>query len=125
MTDQQSWVDEVQQIVSTFVQNDHELGELMLDHSERYWDQCFTEGLSPQQAADRFITTLKTSNLLERYKKFKTRNENDFWWVSQMRQRLIALSEIAETDEEGREAQEIEIQLLIDSIVARYRDASR
>lgn len=51
---EQAWLDEVQKIVCTFVQNDVELGELMLDHSERYWNDCLEKGLTPQEALDRF-----------------------------------------------------------------------
>jgi hypothetical protein len=58
MTWDQAWIDEVQKIVCKFVQNDEDLGMLMLDGSPRYWDQCFEDGLTPQQALDRYISRL-------------------------------------------------------------------
>lgn len=56
----QQWIDEVQKIVKEFVQNDNELGELMLDRSERFWDECFREGLSPKHSLNRFIARLSS-----------------------------------------------------------------
>jgi hypothetical protein len=56
---QQAWFDEVQKLALTFVQNDNELGELMLDRSPLYWDRCFDDGLTPQQALDRLIKHLQ------------------------------------------------------------------
>lgn len=58
MTDQE-WFDETQKITRAFVQDDQELGELMLDRCERYWDRSFEDGLSPQQALDRLISVLQ------------------------------------------------------------------
>jgi hypothetical protein len=54
----QQWINEVQKITCEFVQNDEHLGMLMLDGSHRYWDQCFENGLTPQQALDKFIKQL-------------------------------------------------------------------
>ena len=117
----QVWIDEVQEIVCNFVQNDDDLGELMLDHSEQYWDECFDEGLTPQQALDGFVKILQTSDALEQYKSSKTQNENDGWWVWKIRNIFVKLSKIADDDETTRENYEHELQLLIDEILMRYR----
>jgi hypothetical protein len=58
MMDRQAWIDEVQKIVCEFSQNDQDLGELMLDHSARYWDECFEDGLTPQQSLDKLVRRL-------------------------------------------------------------------
>lgn len=55
---EQAWFDEAQKIACEFVQNDETLGMLMLDGSSHYWDQCFDDGLTPQQALDKLIGRL-------------------------------------------------------------------
>jgi hypothetical protein len=75
----QAWVDEVQEIVCEFVQNDAELGELMLDHCQGYWDKCFYDGLTPRQALNGFIDDLKQTDLLERFKRDQAYNHPDNW----------------------------------------------
>jgi hypothetical protein len=56
---QQEWFDEAQKIANDFVQNDTDLGLLMLDCSQSYWDRCFDDGLTPQQALDKLIKRLQ------------------------------------------------------------------
>jgi uncharacterized UBP type Zn finger protein len=119
----QEWINEVQQIVCDFVANDDDddLGELMLDHSERYWDDSFGEGLTPQQALDRFISHMQQTNALAHYKAFKVRVEADSWWIGKMRNCLVELSKIDDKDITSREHRKAELELLIVEIVARYR----
>jgi hypothetical protein len=49
MRDRQLWMDEVQKITKDFVGRDHDLGLLMLDMANNYWDKCFDDGLTPQE----------------------------------------------------------------------------
>jgi hypothetical protein len=69
----QAWIDEVQKITCEFVQNDQALGEFMLDHSEWYWEECFEEGMTPQQALDDFILKLSTNPALRQFKQWRGR----------------------------------------------------
>jgi hypothetical protein len=57
MTDQK-WFDEIHKLVFEFIGDRDELGELMLDGSERHWDFCYEAGLTPQQALDLLIVEL-------------------------------------------------------------------
>lgn len=117
----QEWVDEVQRIVSEFVQNDHDLGELMLDRSEYYWEQCFEDGLTPQQALDRCIRSLENGSALKQYKTQKLQVKNDGWWVHKIRTIFVALSKLSDQEESERERYEVELECLIDEIIQRYR----
>jgi hypothetical protein len=123
--DQQAWNDEVQEIVFDFIDEDNEdhevLGELMLDRSEQYWEQSFFEGLTPQQALDRFALQLQQTNMLEEYKSSKRKQAADSWWQYEMSKLLFKLSKIDADDEECREEYELKLKLLIDRILARYR----
>jgi len=56
---EQEWFDEAQKIACAFVQNDEELGMLMLDRANHYWEQSYFDGLSPQQALDKLINHLQ------------------------------------------------------------------
>jgi hypothetical protein len=65
----QTFFDDVQKIVSVFVQNDEDLGELLLDYSQDYWDDCYDKGLTVQQGLDRFLK--QGSEVLAAYKAWK------------------------------------------------------
>ena len=58
MMEEQAWFDEAQKIACEFIQDDETLGMLMLDRAQHYWEQCFDDGLTPQQALDRLIALL-------------------------------------------------------------------
>jgi hypothetical protein len=73
MKNEQAWFDETQRIVCEFVQNDNELGELMLDHSPHYWEECFDKGFTPQAALNGFFKILEQSDLLARFKAYQSR----------------------------------------------------
>jgi hypothetical protein len=69
---EQAWFDEAQKIACDFVQNDQDLGELMLDHCAWYWEECFEEGLTPQQALNDFIDRLSTTpDILRQFKEWR------------------------------------------------------
>jgi hypothetical protein len=61
--EEQAWIDEVQLIVSTYVNdlNDDHLGEMMLDHSEGYWNASYEAGLTPKQAMDELLGLLEAN----------------------------------------------------------------
>lgn len=71
----QAWLDKMQEIACDFVQDDDELGELMLDHCEWYWEECFEEGLTPQQALEEFIHKLSTAPILQDFKHWRESNK--------------------------------------------------
>jgi hypothetical protein len=116
--EEQAWINEVQKIVGEFVQNDHDLGELMLDHSQPYWDACFYDGLTPQQALDEFLA--KHSDRLAIYKRFKRRRDDDSWWLFRLQALFIKLSTLNPATRESREVR-AEVDALIKAIIARYR----
>jgi hypothetical protein len=66
------WSDQIQILVSHFVQNDNELGEMLLDHMPNYWEACFDKGLTPQQAVDDCINNLSvTPGCLTRFRQYR------------------------------------------------------
>lgn len=116
---QQNWYDEINKIAHAFVQNDQELGELLLDHCN--WDSQFDRGLTPQQALDEWIKTLEKTNLFKAFKTRCKRQHDDTWWVWKMTELLFARSQLDNDDEKKREEIEIDVELLIDDIIAQYR----
>jgi hypothetical protein len=56
---EEEWINEANRIALEFVQDDDDLGLMMLDQADSYWFESYDEGLTPQQALDRLIKILK------------------------------------------------------------------
>jgi hypothetical protein len=121
---EQVWIDEVQLIVSEFVQNDNDLGKLMLDHSSHYWADCFAKGLTPRQALDGYIKRLQTTDMLGRFKASAARQTVHIWFSRQfnMIERLmIILGDLPEHDQANRKKYRAQLIRETNAIVKRYR----
>jgi hypothetical protein len=58
-TDQyNAWMDEAVAIADAFVQDDCTLGELMMEEWGPFWDHCYYDGFTPQQAMEILIKLL-------------------------------------------------------------------
>lgn len=70
----ETWENEVQRIVCDFVQDDEELGTLLLEHSEPYWMRCCAKGWTPQRALDFVVGELQRTGMGETYRTLLARN---------------------------------------------------
>jgi hypothetical protein len=55
------WFTTARELTCEFIQNDAELGQIMLEYCDHYWQQYYENGLSPQDALTALIYCMQNA----------------------------------------------------------------